>query len=150
MEQGRNVAMCRQRSISARLSSDSMHGTIHNVSKFKIQLLRHIPAWDTHQSDRRSRLTAKLRTWATIVPNGVCACDAQCCREKKHVLPGPSIPTLVDPSVAAWCFFLSIIALCGAHFGAIILAHVSKHSSTLFRMRFLDFAQILSALSHLL
>ena len=70
------------------------------VWKFKAQLLRRVQAWITHPSDLRSRLAAMLRMWATTAPK-VCACDAQCCRENRHVHCGPSTPTLSDPSVAA-------------------------------------------------
>ena len=65
----------------------------------KAQLLCHIPARTAHPSDLRSRLTARLRKWGTLVPK-VCACDAQCCREEKHVHCGLSNPTRKDPSVA--------------------------------------------------
>ena len=73
---------------------DSTHGSA--------QLFRRIPAWIPHPSDLRSRLTDSLRTWATTAPKGVCACDAQYCREKRHVHCGPSYPTITDPGVTAW------------------------------------------------
>ena len=36
------------------------------------------------------------------LPRRLCACDAQCCREKGHVHCGSSNPTLTDPSVSSW------------------------------------------------
>ena len=72
---------------------DSMHGSEKQVCQFKDQLLRRVPAWITHISDPRSRLTVKLRIWATTAAKGVGACEAlSCrCREKRHVHCGPSI-----------------------------------------------------------
>ena len=44
-------------------------------------------------------------------PRRVCARDAVCCREKRHVHCGPSNPKLSDLTIAAWWLLLSITAL---------------------------------------
>ena len=45
------------------------------------------------------------------LPRRVCACcDAQCCRQKRHVHCGPTNPTLSDSHIAAWWRFLLITA----------------------------------------
>ena len=66
--------------------------------KLKALLSRDIPARVTHLSDRR-RVSQPGCGYGQPLPRRVCRCDAQ--SQMKHVLSGRSVPTLVDPSVAA-------------------------------------------------
>ena len=75
------------------------------VWKFKATLLRRNPAWTTHPSDLRSRLAARLRIgcgYGRPLSRRVCAPDAQCGREKRHVRCVPRNLMLTDPSVTPW------------------------------------------------
>ena len=119
-----------------------MHGSANNVRTFEALHLRNIPPWIAHPSDPRSRLTARMRIWATTA-RWVCACDAQCCREKRHVHGVPGNPTLADPNVTAWWPLLSITAMCGVHYrnSVFLREHVGA-------LRFSDVPTCFSILTH--
>ena len=97
-------------------------GGIQCVAPQKMWKVSRIPAWITHPSDLRSSLSARFRILANTAPKAVCACDAQCCRGRRHVHCGPSNSTLshqasllggpfsVDRCVL-WCALLKQLSL---------------------------------------
>ena len=58
-------------------------------------------------------------------PRRVCVCDAQCCRENRHVHGGPGNPSLSDPNVAARWSFLAVCTSETASLCASMLVHCS-------------------------
>ena len=108
---------------------DSMHCSAKQMWKFKAQLLRRMPAYGSRILRILARVSQLGCGHGQPLPRRVCACDAQCSREKRHVHGGPRNRALSDPSVTAWWPFLSITALWCAllkqrTFSASVWAHV--------------------------
>ena len=69
------------------------------VWTFKAQLLRRIPAWITHPSDPRSRLTARLLTWQPLPEGCVPVTHSGVARRGMSIVDQVILPLLTQASL---------------------------------------------------